>query len=241
MVDLDAQLRAWTATWGMPWEGLARLVLAAVAAGMVGLEREIRGRQAGFRTTILISVGAALAMIVSCSFAQRPWPHDSGFTVNVDPARVAYGIMTGIGLLCAGAIIKEGPTVHGLTTAAALWCAAALGLAAGLGLYLLTVGAALLVVAVLWLVQNAEFHLPRVKFAQVIVRRDWDPQCVASTVAELTADGLHVTDIDFTRLEGTNSVEIELRIGFSARSRFFQLVQKIEAHPDLELRTARNL
>ena len=241
MVDLDAQLRVWTAAWGMPWEGLARLLLAAVAAGLVGLEREIRGRQAGFRTTILISVGAALAMIVSFSFAQQSWPHDGGFTVSVDPAHVAYGVMTGIGLLCAGAIIKEGASVRGLTTAAGLWCAAALGLAAGLGLYLLALGAALLVVIVLWLVQYAEFRLPRIKYAQIIIRRSWAPGCVSHTVEELSADGLRVADVDFTRLEDINSVDIDLRIGFSVRSRFFQLAQKIEAHPDLELRAARNL
>jgi len=241
MVDLDAQLRTFTAGLGMPLEGLLRLSLAAVASGFVGLERELRGREAGLRTTILISVGAALAMLVSINFAQRDWPHGNTFDVGIDPARVAYGVMTGMGLLCAGAIIKEGPTVRGLTTAAALWCATAMGLSAGLGLYLLTIGAAAIVVAVLWLLQYLEHKLPRTRLVRITLRRTWEPNCIPQTVTALQADGLRIDEVDFVRREGSNDVDIDLLIGFNQRSRFFQLAQKIEAHPDLNLLGARNL
>jgi putative Mg2+ transporter-C (MgtC) family protein len=241
MVDLDAQLRTFTAGLGMPTEGLVRIVLAGVASGFVGLERELRGREAGLRTNILISIGACLAMIVSVSFAQRDWPHGNTFEIGIDPARLAYGVMTGMGLLCAGAIIKEGPTVRGLTTAAGLWCATAIGLAAGLGLYLLTIGAAIIVVMVLWLLQYAEQRLPRTKSVRITLRRTWNPGCIAQTVTALQTDGLRIDEVDFTRAEGADSVDIDLLIGFNARSRFFQLAQKIEAHPDLTLIAARNL
>ncbi len=233
MTDLDAHLRALTATLGMPLEGILRLVLAALAGGLVGLEREMRGREAGLRTTILISIGAALAMIVSIQFAQRDWAAYKGFEIGIDPARIAYGVMTGIGLLCAGAIIKEGPTVRGLTTAAALWCATALGLAAGMGLYLLTAAAAILVVCVLWMLHYVELRLPRIKLVRVTLRRKWAPECVRQTVAALQTDGLRIEELDFTRHGNDQSVDIDLLIGFNARKRFFDMAQKSRRIPIL--------
>jgi putative Mg2+ transporter-C (MgtC) family protein len=241
MIDLDAQLRTWTAGLGMPWEALLRITLAAGCSGLAGLERELRGREAGLRTTILISVGAALAMVVSLSFARIDWPHTANYSISIDPARIAYSVMTGVGLLCAGSIIREGPSVRGLTTAAGLWCAAAIGLTAGMGLYLIAIGSGILVLMVLWLLQYAEEKLPRTKYAFITLRRDWDPDCIAHTVDALNKSGLRVSEVDFKRGPDMKTVDIVLRIGFSARSRFYELAQKIESHPDLNLVAAENL
>jgi putative Mg2+ transporter-C (MgtC) family protein len=242
MPDLDSHIRSLTAALGMPWEGLFRLLLAAITTGAVGIERELRGRQAGFRTNILVGVGAALAMLVSTSFAQRDWPHAMGINVTIDPARTAYGVMTGIGLLCAGVIVKEGGRVSGMTTAAGLWCATALGLACGQGLYLLAVGGAMLVVLVLWLLMYAETALPRIKYAQVTVRRRWAVDCIAMTIADLAKAGLSVTEVHFKRNgEDLSAVEIYLRVGFSSRQRFYELAEKIEVDPLVEIVAGRNL
>src|SRR3982751_5325636 len=114
------------------WETATRILLAAIFGGLIGLEREVRGRQAGFRTYILVCVGSALVMVVSIQFAAHQWTAQSanqGININIDPARIAYGVMTGIGFLGAGAIVHaQGGLVRGLTTAAALWCVAAVGL-----------------------------------------------------------------------------------------------------------------
>jgi putative Mg2+ transporter-C (MgtC) family protein len=241
MMDLDAQLRTWTASLGMPWEALLRVTLAAGCSGLAGLERELRGREAGLRTTILISVGAALAMVVSLSFAKMDWPHPNTYEISIDPARIAYSVMTGVGLLCAGSIIREGPSVRGLTTAAGLWCAAAIGLTAGMGLYLVAIGAGILVLFVLWLLQYAEEKLPRTKYAYITLRCDWNPDCIAKTVGTLNAHGLRITEVDFKRASDMKTVDIVLRIGFNARRRFYELAQTIEAHPDLNLVAAENL
>src|SRR3954453_7149839 len=147
--EFDRDLTAWTNALQWPIEPLVRLVLAAVLGGLVGLEREIRGRQAGFRTNILVALGCALAMIVSISFAYHPWPHSGNFNVNVDPARLAYNVMAGIGFLGAGIIVKNGGSVRGLTTAAALWCVAAIGLSCGFGLYMIAIFSAVLILSVL--------------------------------------------------------------------------------------------
>jgi putative Mg2+ transporter-C (MgtC) family protein len=107
-------------------EVLLRLFVAAVLGGAIGLERELRERQAGLRTHLVVSVGAALFTLVSAYGF-------SGFDGKVDPTRIAAQIVTGIGFLGAGAIIRQGLSVRGLTTAASLWLVAAIGMAAGAG------------------------------------------------------------------------------------------------------------
>jgi putative Mg2+ transporter-C (MgtC) family protein len=107
-------------------EALLRIVLAGVLGGLIGLERELREREAGLRTHLLVSVGAALFTIAGA------YGFDS---VRVDPTRIAAQIVTGIGFLGAGAIIRQGFSVRGLTTAATLWVVAAVGLASGAGYY----------------------------------------------------------------------------------------------------------
>ena len=107
-------------------EVLLRLFVAAVLGGAIGLERELRERQAGLRTHLVVSLGSALFTLVSAyAFID--------FGVRVDPTRIAAQIVTGIGFLGAGAIIRQGLSVRGLTTAATLWLVAAIGMAAGAG------------------------------------------------------------------------------------------------------------
>lgn len=113
-----------------------RLVLAATLGGLIGMEREIHGRPAGFRTHLLVTVGACLMMVVSEAYYLKYGMLDSDSVVRLDPGRVAAQIVTGIGFLGAGAIIKDGHAVRGLTTAACLWVAAGIGMAVGVGSYL---------------------------------------------------------------------------------------------------------
>jgi putative Mg2+ transporter-C (MgtC) family protein len=123
-------------------EIVLRILLAAVLGAIIGYQRERARKPAGLRTHILICVGAALFTVVSAY----------GFGTMADPARIAAGIVTGIGFLGAGAIIRrEGGIVEGLTTAATIWAVSAIGLAAGAGLYIVSVVTAALVTIVLLL------------------------------------------------------------------------------------------
>ena len=115
-------------------ESLLRLVLAAVLGGAIGVERELREREAGLRTHMLVSVGSALFTIVS-AYGFHAFLSSGQSVVRADPTRIAAQIVTGIGFLGAGAIIRQGFSVRGLTTAATLWVVAAVGLAAGAGYY----------------------------------------------------------------------------------------------------------
>jgi putative Mg2+ transporter-C (MgtC) family protein len=127
-------------------EALLRLALAAALGGAVGLERELREREAGFRTHLLVALGSALFTIVS-AYGFHEFLNSGASVVRTDPTRIAAQIVTGIGFLGAGAIIRQGLSVRGLTTAATLWAVAAIGLSVGAGYYsgaLITTGIVLL-------------------------------------------------------------------------------------------------
>ena len=126
---------------------LIRIGLCALLGGVVGLEREFSEHHAGFRTHVLVALGAGL-FTISGVYAMDAFAADSG--VRVDPTRIAAQVVTGIGFLGAGTIIREGMTVRGLTTAASLWVTAAIGTAVGLGA--LVAGAVTTVMALVALV-----------------------------------------------------------------------------------------
>jgi putative Mg2+ transporter-C (MgtC) family protein len=125
------------------WDAVGRLAIAAGLGAAVGVEREIREREAGIRTHLLVSLGACLFTIVGAYGFQD-------FGSRVDPTRIAAQVVTGIGFLGAGAIIREGISVRGLTTAASLWIVAAIGMAAGAGYYWPAVAGTALTVFALW-------------------------------------------------------------------------------------------
>ena len=122
-------------------EALLRIALAGVLGGLIGLERELRLREAGLRTHLLVAIGAALFTIAGAY----------GFeNIRTDPTRVAAQIVTGIGFLGAGAIIRQGLAVRGLTTAATLWVVAAIGLSCGAGYYTAALMTTAVAVFLLW-------------------------------------------------------------------------------------------
>jgi putative Mg2+ transporter-C (MgtC) family protein len=133
------------------WEVVLRLVLASLLCGAIGFERETRDQPAGFRTHILLGLGAALFTLVS-AYGFEPFTRAAlgGGGLQFDPTRIAAQIVAGVGFLGAGAIIRQGGDVRGLTTAASLWAASAIGMAVGAG-YLFGAGAAtVLAVATLY-------------------------------------------------------------------------------------------
>ncbi|WP_408954509.1 MgtC/SapB family protein [Natroniella sp. ANB-PHB2] len=137
-------------------EIVSRLLLACLLGGLVGLERERSYRPAGFRTYILVAVGSTLIMTVSLKV---PLLYEGVLSNPGDPGRIAAQVISGIGFLGAGTIIREGFSVTGLTTAAGLWTVAGIGLAVGAGFYLNAVIATILVMVTLTLLSQVELRL----------------------------------------------------------------------------------
>lgn len=236
--SFDTQFTLWANGLQWPLEPLLRLFLAAILGGLVGLEREVRGRQAGFRTNMLVALGCALTMIVSISFAYYPWPRSMGFTINVDPARTAYGVMAGIGFLGAGVIIKHGGAVRGLTTAAGLWCVAAIGLACGLGLYMIAASGAVLVLAALWFMGKLERVLPRKHYRTITLRRTWHPGVVRDTLAMIVRGNRDVRESSFHRLGDLSVVEIRLEVAFKDQQQYFKFEDELQQTGDCQIVSA---
>jgi len=132
-------------------EVLKRLLLALALSGLIGLEREVSGRAAGFRTHILVSVGSALIMMTGLYLFEVY----HGMT-TMDPGRIAAQVVSGIGFLGAGTIIQIKDSVRGLTTAASLWAASGVGLAVGSGFYVGAIGTTVIVLVVLFLFSRVE-------------------------------------------------------------------------------------
>jgi putative Mg2+ transporter-C (MgtC) family protein len=143
----------------LSWEeALLRLALAAALGAAVGLERELREREAGLRTHLLVSLGSALFTLAS-AYGFNDFLVHGGNLVRIDPTRIAAQIVTGIGFLGAGAIIRQGLSVRGLTTAATLWVVAAIGLTVGAGYYSAAVITTALVIVSLWPLRIAAYRV----------------------------------------------------------------------------------
>jgi putative Mg2+ transporter-C (MgtC) family protein len=146
-----------------------RLVAALAAGALIGLERSYHGRPAGFRTHALVCLSTSLLMLVTV-YESRWFEGVADGRVALDPTRMAQGIMTGIGFLGAGAIIKEGLTVRGLTTAASIWITAAIGILVGIGFYFPAVLATLLTLGTLSVFRWIESKIPSQFYAHFVVR-----------------------------------------------------------------------
>ena len=125
------------------YEFVLRLFVAAMLGGMIGLEREYRAKEAGFRTHFLVALGSGLFMILSQFGFDDVLGHYE--QVSLDPSRIASQVVTGIGFIGAGTIIFQKHVVRGLTTAAGLWVTSAIGMTAGAGMYVLSIATTVLV------------------------------------------------------------------------------------------------
>src|SRR3954447_25924512 len=147
---------------------MARIGAGLLVGGLIGLERSLHGRPAGFRTHSLVCIASALLMLVTVY--QSEWmtsvPLDA---IRTDPTRMAQGIMTGIGFLGAGVIIKEGLSVRGLTTAASIWITSAIGILVGVGFYVPAVAGTVATLLILSVFRRVEMMLPSEFYAHFTV------------------------------------------------------------------------
>jgi putative Mg2+ transporter-C (MgtC) family protein len=194
-------------------ELLLRLGLAVLLCGAIGLERESRDQAAGLRTHILVGVGAALFTLVSAYGFSGSAPG-----ARVDPTRFAAQIVNGIGFLGAGTIIRQGFTVRGLTTAAALWIVAAIGIAVGAGYYLgaaVTTGIILVALVGFRRLRPALMSRLRTDFVLLELEMREDGE-LGDVFTRLGKQGVHVEGMESEREQQTYSFRLELRVPATA-------------------------
>jgi putative Mg2+ transporter-C (MgtC) family protein len=198
-----------------------RIVLAAALGGLIGFERELSDQPAGFRTHMLVSLGAALFTLAGAYGVEEFFEPGQVGDVRFDPTRVAAQIVTGIGFLGAGAIIQQGFSVRGLTTAASLWVTAAVGLSAGLGYYWGAAVTAVFTVVALYLLKRMRGVLfGRLKRgeARVVVRMGENLR-LAQLVDVLELHGSRIESIKFADDEDESKqlvAKLTLAAGVSA-------------------------
>lgn len=151
-------------------DALWKLLFAICLGGIVGLEREWHGRAAGLRTHVLVCLGSTILIIAARGASEAFSGSLTEGRLVLDPNRIAAGIVTGIGFLGAGAILRTGDLVRGLTTAACIWFVAALGIVIGNGLYSLGTFATLTMVLMLLVFDALEHKIPDVKYRSLLVR-----------------------------------------------------------------------
>ena len=175
----------------MIWDFVWRLVLAALFGTIIGLDREYREKEAGFRTHFLVSLGSALMMIVSQYGFSEILTHDG---VSLDPSRIAAQVVSGIGFIGAGTIIFNHQIVRGLTTAASLWATAGIGLTAGAGMSWLALAATILTLVALEGL-SLVFRSPGSR-RMVVVFSASDRTGVADTLDRIRTDGYMVVSYE---------------------------------------------
>jgi putative Mg2+ transporter-C (MgtC) family protein len=190
------------------WLVIFRLVLAALLSGIIGFEREFHGRAAGFRTHILLCVGSALVMLTSMHIFDIYYNK-----VPCDPARIAAGVITGIGFLGAGAIMQSGASVRGLTTAASLWVVAGIGLAVGSGMYLAAAVTTLLAIVTLMLFSRLEHTMIRKDWYKTIIIETIDGADQLKRIRNLLSEyNVEITDFEVDKAEGASDMILKLCI-----------------------------
>ena len=190
---------------------LIHLLISMVAGGLIGLERSYFGRPAGFRTHTLVCMASALLMLVTVY--QKEWFGGAVETVRVDPTRMAQGIMTGIGFLGAGVIMKEGASIRGLTTAASIWITAAIGILAGVGFYNAVFLVTVLTLSTLTLYRVIERKIPMLIYVKHHLRFRRENCLTERDVQEIMkANGFSISDVGYAVTSDGQFVEYDLVI-----------------------------
>jgi putative Mg2+ transporter-C (MgtC) family protein len=198
-----------------------KLVLAAVLGGLIGVERELRDKPAGLRTNILICVGSTLFMSISTTVAQ---------VLGGDPTRIAAQIISGIGLLGAGAVLHSHGFVLGLTTAATIWVVAGIGMALGSGMYSLAIFVTGMSILTLYFLSFAEDRIQgRKSYSYSLVVTDLN-EALASINSVLKECSVSSVSFNFKKKAGHYRVWFNL---FVSREQNLKIIQKLSEVPEI--------
>ena len=213
---------------------LLHLLAATLAGGLVGLERTYHGRPAGFRTHTLVCTASSLLMLLTTYQAQ--WmPAIPADIVRVDPARMGQGIMTGIGFLGAGVIMRDGLTIRGLTTAASIWMTASIGILIGVGFYFPAIIATVLTLVTLSLFRWIETAAPTLSFGRLRLRFPRASFLPEAALAQIVArHGIGMSGMSYRLTDGGRHFEYEMTIRARAADAFRRLAETLATMDQVE-------
>jgi putative Mg2+ transporter-C (MgtC) family protein len=211
-------------------EVLPRILLAAGLGAVIGFERDVHGHPAGLRTHATVGIASATFMIVSTRlpFYQH---YDSNDFAHVDFSRIAASVVSGISFLGAGAILRSGVSVKGLTTAASLWLVAAIGLAAGSTMYETAVVVTAVGVSVLILLRRVEDRRDPLPRQRVTLLLDDKLASVQAVVEALARTGAKAKEEEVERIIGDGTTRVTLQIRTTAVQENHDLASVLDGHP----------
>jgi putative Mg2+ transporter-C (MgtC) family protein len=215
-------------------EILVRLVVALALGGALGMERSYHGRPAGFRTHALVGMASGALMLVSVYEPVWFQPGPGLLRGTIDPTRMAQGIMTGIGFLGAGVIMREGLSVRGLTTAASIWITAGIGILVGIGFFLPAALTTALTLGALSGFRWIERHVRSESYAELVVAYTADrapPQ--AEVVALAVQHGFWVSNVSHRFRRGDATMEYGMNVHSVDRTAFARISDTLRARPDV--------
>lgn len=184
-----------------------RLLLASILGGIIGAERESENKNAGFRTHMLVCIASTLVMVTSEYIFKKYAGH-----TNIDPARLGAQVISGIGFLGAGAIIRDGFEVRGLTTAASLWAVACIGLACGIGFYEGALLATFIILIVLLLLKSVREKFKSDVNLDVIITKADTPGHIGEIESVLDNNNINIKSLNVVPLDSNELTKIELTL-----------------------------
>lgn len=205
---------------------VARLLVAMVLGGLVGMERQTRGRSAGLRTNILVCLGSAGIII---AFQKLSLDFDLGAesAIRMDPARAAAGVITGIGFLGAGTIVKSKDFVRGLTTAASIWVVSSIGVTVGLGEYVIAVALTLLVLFSLYVLHRLPINGDH--YFSLQLKWHGDLALLDEVSGQLVQDKVSIKSRSVNRQPNTEKCEVVLGLRIRNKDRKPETISRLQA------------
>ncbi len=189
-----------------------KLLLAVILGGLIGLERDIRGRTAGLRTHILVCVGSCLFMLVSTYIYEVYHSYNVNSVLRIDPARIAAQIITGIGFIGAGTILRSGASIRGLTTAGSIWVCAGIGMATGLSYYIPAMLTTAITLIALLILNKLELVYLKDSYFQInLIMKNID-NVIEKFFNFIEKERLLVKDFEFKNILNKNLIEINFTL-----------------------------
>ncbi len=193
------------------YEIIARLLLGTLFGGIIGFERQVHGRPAGFRTHILVCIAAVLIMLVS-EYYQYLSAIDPSY-IRIDPGRIAAGALAGVGFIGAGVVLKEGLSIQGLTTAACIWVVSAMGLAIGSGLYLAGTVTFVITIFTLALLRIVETKMPKLTYRFLTITADLNTN-EDQIISVIKKSDLSIANIDYEQCTDSGIIIFYITVSF---------------------------